>query len=318
MRATRDPITGTLLLILRRCLYGVTPLRSEVCSNEPPLQLKAHSCLHPMATSTQWQLVRDAATRYQQVLVPTILGPAARALVKHAAPTPGNCVLDVGCGTGAAARSAAELVGADGRVIGIDLNGSMIDVARSCPPVPGSPVAWHEASAYALPVADETMDVVLCAQVLQFLDDPQQALHEMRRVVKPEGLVALSIWCDLDESPYFHALVEAVAKHITPEAAAGLRAAFTLSQPHAIRALLEESAFSRIEVTACQLDLSLPKLTDFVPRHIRATPMAAGYNASSRPAQERVVNEVETQLAVYRTLSGARVLFRMRLATARM
>jgi SAM-dependent methyltransferase len=83
-----------------------------------------------MTTSTQWQLAREGAMRYEQIIVPAFLGPAARVLVDWAAVQRGETVLDVGCGTGAATRYAAEQAGPSGRVIGIDINAGMIEVAK--------------------------------------------------------------------------------------------------------------------------------------------------------------------------------------------
>src|SRR5688572_1326585 len=117
-----------------------------------------------MAISTEWQLAREAAERYEQILVPAILGPAARALVDWSALKSGESVLDVGAGTGAATRYAAELVGSSGRVIGIDVNGGMIEVAKSLSPIQGAVIEWHEKSAYELPLEDQTVDAVLSAQ----------------------------------------------------------------------------------------------------------------------------------------------------------
>lgn len=57
-----------------------------------------------MATSRQWQLAHEAAERYEHILVPAILGPFAQALVKWSALQPDEVVVDIGCGTGAAAR----------------------------------------------------------------------------------------------------------------------------------------------------------------------------------------------------------------------
>lgn len=268
-------------------------------------------------TSTQWQLAREAAERYEHILVPAILGPAARALVHWAALQPGETVLDVGCGTGAAARFAAEQVGASGRIIGLDVNAGMLDVATSLPPANGAVVEWHEASAYTLPLADETIDAVLCAQTLQFLIDRRRALFEMHRVVKPGGRLALSLWDDLRESPYFDVLVRAVTRHIGPDTAAGLRAAFDLSDNNTIRDLLVEAGWTCTVMTVRRLALDLPPLNAFVPLHISATPMAAGFNAAPRHAQQAVIEEVAERLAPFTTEAGVRVPFATHVALGR-
>jgi ubiquinone/menaquinone biosynthesis C-methylase UbiE len=182
-----------------------------------------------MSSSTQWQLGHETAERYETILEPAILGPFAQALVEWARLRPGQTVVDVGCGTGAAARYASAQLGPAGRVIGVDVNRGMIEVARSRPPVAGAPIEWYQESAYQLPIRSQSVDLVLCAQTLQFLNDRHQALAEMRRVLKPGGYIALSLWCDLDDNAYFQALVTAVSEQIGPATAAGLKAAFALT-----------------------------------------------------------------------------------------
>lgn len=267
-----------------------------------------------MTTSTQWQLAREAAERYEDILVPAILGPFARALVDWANLPIGALSVDVGCGTGAATRAAAERVGSTGRVIGIDINPGMLAVAQSHSLGLGASIEWIEQSTYQLPFPDQTVDVVLCAKTLQFLDQRSVALAEMYRVIKPEGYVALSLWCDIQESPYFHALVDAVAHHIGAETAAGLGAAFRLSNADEIRTLLTDAGLRSIEMTVMQLDLDLPTLTEFIPRHISATPMAPGYAAAPTDAQHAVVDAVVGRLAQYQTGDGVRIPFRSHMA----
>jgi SAM-dependent methyltransferase len=269
-----------------------------------------------MSTSTQWQLTLEAAARYQQVIVPAILGPFARALVEWAAPPIGATVLDVGCGTGAAARFAAEQVGPTGHVVGVDVNGGMIAEARSLPVGEGATIEWHEQSAYSLPLPDQNVDVVISAQMVQFLQDRPLGLAEMHRVLTPGGRVAFSVWSDVQENPYFQAQVEACTQYLGPEVAAGLRAGFTLSRADDIYALLATAGFIQIEVINRQLDLPLPDLKEFIPRHISATPLAAGYNAAPASTQQALIEQMTTQLASYATNGRVQVPFRSHFARA--
>ena len=270
-----------------------------------------------MSASTEWQLARTSAERYQTILTPAILGPFARELVDVATLRKGESVLDVGCGTGAAARYAAEVVGSWGRVVGVDVNASMIEVARSLPAVNGAPMEWRVASADLLPVDDRSIDGVLCAQTLQFLPDKQAALWEMRRVLKPGGRAALSLWCDIKDNPYFFCLTETIARHIGLQTAAGLRAAFALSAADEIHTLLKEAGFTQIEMVVRRVDLQLPNLMEFVPRHISATPMADGFDRASETLKVTIVREVAERLSPYQLNGRAHIPFRSHLIIAR-
>jgi ubiquinone/menaquinone biosynthesis C-methylase UbiE len=125
----------------------------------------------------------------------------------------------------------------------------MIEVAESLPPVQRALIEWHEKSAYELPLNDQTVDAVLSAQTLQFLNDRPLALSEKHRVLKPGGRVVVSLWSDIEENPYFHILADAVSKHIGEETATDLQAIFSLSNADEIRALLESAGFTNIEMT---------------------------------------------------------------------
>jgi ubiquinone/menaquinone biosynthesis C-methylase UbiE len=121
-----------------------------------------------MTANGQWQLIGNAAELYEDVLVPTVFKPWGVDLVELASVRHGERVLDVACGTGVVARLAAEHVGTIGEVTGLDLNASMLRVARSLPAPPGAPVTWVEGSAPAMPLPDASFDVALCQQAFQF------------------------------------------------------------------------------------------------------------------------------------------------------
>ena len=201
-------------------------------------------------------------------------------------------------------------MGFAGRVTAVDINASMIEVARSLPVVYGVPIDWQVANAMQLPLDDESVDAVLCAQTLQFLSDKQTSLDEMRRVTKPGGRMVLSLWCDITHNPYFDVLVSAISNYIGVETAVGLQSAFALSDPHTIHNLLRQAGFEHIEMHTTQLDLALPPLAEFIPRHISATPMAAGFNRAPESMQKVVIEEVIEKLKGYEENGRLQIPFR--------
>ncbi|MCA9903555.1 MAG: class I SAM-dependent methyltransferase [Anaerolineae bacterium] len=267
-------------------------------------------------TSKQWQLAQDAAERYQEILVPAILGPFAQALVDWADLRHDPLVVDVGCGTGAAARFAADKIGTAGRVIGTDINPGMLRVAQALPNGHGAPLEWRQESAYALSFGDETADVVLCAQTLQFLNDRLKALQAMRRILKPGAALYVSLWCDIEQNPYFDTLVQAVARNIGADTAAGLGAAFSFSDLDAIQDMVRAAGFADLKTTIAEIALALPPIPEFVPRHIQATPLGPGYNAASPAARQATLDFLTEQLSAYQTDTGIGVPFRSHLIQA--
>jgi ubiquinone/menaquinone biosynthesis C-methylase UbiE len=101
---------------------------------------------------------------------------------------PGMSLLDIGCGPGNITADLAERVG-DGPVVGLDLPPDVIATAAADHVRPN--LTFRVGDVYALDIADDTFDVAYAHQVLQHLSDPVAALREMRRVVKPGGVVAV-------------------------------------------------------------------------------------------------------------------------------
>lgn len=116
--------------------------------------------------------------------------PAA-GLVKFAGITRGQRVLDVACGTGPVAVTAAR---AGAVVSGLDLTPALLDIARDNAERAGVTVDWHEGDAEELPFEPWTFDVVVSQYGHMFAPRPEVAVGEMLRVLKRGGTIAFSTW----------------------------------------------------------------------------------------------------------------------------
>jgi SAM-dependent methyltransferase len=119
------------------------------------------------------------------------LEPAARVVVDYAAPTPGEHVVDVGCGTGNAALLAAER---GARVTGVDPAPRLLEVASQRAAARGLEARFVRGEAATLPLEDGEADVVLSVFGVIFASDPRASVAETVRVIAPEGRIVLSAW----------------------------------------------------------------------------------------------------------------------------
>ena len=260
----------------------------------------------------QFQVQGNAAERYERWVVP--FGPWVPALLDLADLKPGARVLDIATGTGVVARLAARRVSPGGMVTGLDLNEAMLEEARRLPLPPGLTVDWREGSALALPFADETYNVVLCQQGLQFFPDRVKALGEMRRVLAAGGRVAVSVWTG--PSSYFVAMREGLARYVSPDAAISGAAAFSLGDDAELRGLVEAAGFHDVVVHPVRLTLRLPPPEEFLLRHLSAIPAADLVAAAGPEVHAALVAHMKSATRAYVDGYGLAVPQEVNVATA--
>lgn len=156
------------------------------------------------------------AQKYEQFFVPAIFGPWARVLVERAGPGTGQTLLDLACGTGIVARTAAPLLGPLGRVTALDLRPGMLAVARALPPPKGADIEWVEGDATDTGLPDAGFDHIICQAGFQFFPDRVQAAREARRMLKDGGQLTLLVWQSIDRHPVYQALAEAELPRLAP------------------------------------------------------------------------------------------------------
>ncbi len=129
----------------------------------------------------------DSASRTLEAAYLTDDVEAQRGAVLAAlSPTPGERVLDIGCGPGLLGSALGKAVGPEGRVDGIDVSEAMLALARRrCADQPH--VHLGLADACTLPFDDASFDVAVSTQVYEYVADIPRALGELRRVLRRGG-----------------------------------------------------------------------------------------------------------------------------------
>ncbi len=188
-----------------------------------------------------WNL---CAERYDRCLsIP--FTPFSQKLLGLAGLEQGQQVLDVATGSGLAALTAADLVGPEGQVTGIDLSETMLELARQRASAEGvTNVAFLQMDAEKLEFLDETFDAVLCALGLMLFPQPDQALAEMHRAVRKGGKVALSVF-GRGSRVALRAFMEPFIPHMPPAPERG-PSTFGFGRSEVLQDALDSTGFSEI------------------------------------------------------------------------
>jgi SAM-dependent methyltransferase len=170
-------------------------------------------------------------------------------------------VLDVGCGTGSLALTLAER-GAPDRVAAIDLAAPYIAFARSRPGPAG--IGFAVGDACRLPYADGSFGAALAQLALNFVPDATQAAREMRRVVRPGGIVAAAIW-DFRGGLVFQRLFWDTAAGLDPGAGAARDRLFSgpLALPDGLPALWHDAGVAAVERGSITIRMEYADFADY-------------------------------------------------------
>lgn len=216
------------------------------------------------------QIAASAAEVYEQFFVPALFAEWSARVLEAAGVQPGDRVLDVACGTGILARKAAELVGKNGAVTGVDINNGMLAVARK----KGPGVTWKVGPAESLPFEANSFDRVVSQFGLMFFEDQVQALREMDRVVRPGGTIAVAVWDSLEATPGYAVVTEVLNELFGPEAAKSIEVPYSLGDKEELMALFTEAGMGDAAVHTMMGQVQFPSVEDWIYVDIKGWTLA--------------------------------------------
>jgi ubiquinone/menaquinone biosynthesis C-methylase UbiE len=255
-----------------------------------------------MATAKQisnWQLTGDTATSYEQYMVPAIFREGARLLVDHAGVQDGHRVLDLGCGTGIVARTAVSKVGHTGKIVGVDINPDMLNVARKVSENLEPDIEWQRGPAEDLPLARSSFDVVISQQAFQFFEDQGQALSEIRRVLAPRGRAVLGILRSVDHNRTYHGVIEAFRQHGGNDLAMMMQSPFQQWTVNGLREKFIAAGFSEVIVEIAVFKARFPSVPAFLEYELASSPLGEVVAELGQSVIDRMVLDVADDLQDY-------------------
>jgi ubiquinone/menaquinone biosynthesis C-methylase UbiE len=246
-----------------------------------------------------WQLQESTAEAYERYLVPLLFAPGAEYLIELASLGAEERVLDVGCGTGIVARRVAWRVGADGKVVGLDINESMLEVARKVSSDIRPAIEWRKGDATDMPLPDGAFDVVFCQQGWQFFPNRSAALGEMHRVLVPNGRLVLSVLRSTEHNPGYRLLAEALERHVGVDAGSMMRSPFSSLNTDELRDLITGAGFRDVKIFLGIGPVRYPSAEDFVRWEGASSPLAGPIGALTDDVRAALIRDVGEALRSY-------------------
>jgi SAM-dependent methyltransferase len=243
-----------------------------------------------------WQ---SAAPRYPWSFAPAT-APYAEPLLDAVDAGPGVRLLDIACGPGVVAAAALRR---GCTVTGVDFSAAMLGEARRRLP----DAAFHDADAEALPLASGGFDAAVSNFGLHHFPFPVRALAEARRVLRPGGRLAVTVWARADANVAWKIVIDAIAAHgeakvVLPSAPLG-----RLERAETCARLLVEAGFAADAIAGRDVHAHWPLAApaDLFDGFLAGTVRMAGMIAAERPEiQTRIRATVAAAIAAFRRDGG--------------
>ena len=176
--------------------------------------------------------------------------PVSEWMVRKLDPQPGDTVLELAAGLGDTGLMAARLIGETGRVFITDFTPEMVAAARRrAEELSVENAEFRTLDAERMDLETDSVDGVLCRWAYMQMIDPAAAFAETRRVLRPGGRLAFSVWAERERNPTLSLAGNVLVEFgHTPPPDSQEPSAFFLADPERIRKLVEGAGFAEPEI----------------------------------------------------------------------
>ncbi|MCP4004949.1 MAG: class I SAM-dependent methyltransferase [bacterium] len=236
----------------------------------------------------------------QQKDLDALILPLGMEALDRARVISGECVLDVGCGTGQMSALLGERVGDAGEVLGLDISSPMLARARErCSAAGLTNADFLQADGQTHRFDNPRFDLLFSRFGVMFFAEPDAAFSNLRNALVPGGRVAFVCWQGIARNAWMREPMMAGFKHLPPPTPPkpGAPGPFAFADPDRVRSILETAGFRAIEIESVERELTvgtdLDQATDFL---LNIGPLSAAMRESTPEVREAVRNEVSRAL----------------------
>ena len=244
----------------------------------------------------------DAASQAYDNAWASQLRPTHDTLLKIASLHAGMRVLEIACGTGLVTTRIADAVLPGGSVLATDIAGEMVTETANQAILKGfDNVEAARMEAENLPLDDDSFDVAICALGLMYVPVPVRALEEMCRVVKPGGVVAVTVWGERRNCGWadiFPIIDAQVKSEVCP-------LFFSMGAQNALANTMKSAGLDRIEQTRQTVDMLFPDDGSLLHAQIDGGPVALAAKRFSYEIREEVDAAFLASVSVHRQEDGS-------------
>jgi SAM-dependent methyltransferase len=232
---------------------------------------------------------------YNDYVGPLWFAPFADDLAGRLPRRPPGDVLEIACGTGLVTLGLRKRLDPGLRLVATDLSKPMLEFARATH-AHRDGIEWREADALRLPFADGEFGAVVCGFGIMFFPDRLAALKEMRRVLKPGGILLFNVWDRIEENPHAMTNAEVVEAMFPGDADMRFRTPYEMHDAGLLRGLLAEAGFASTLVETKRIPFQGADPRRMSIGQIRGTPRAALFEKRGI-ALDPVIEQIAAALA---------------------
>jgi ubiquinone/menaquinone biosynthesis C-methylase UbiE len=247
-------------------------------------------------------------------IIDTQIAPLGETAMDRAQISPGQRILDIGCGCGQTTVDLAARVGSSGSVLGLDISGPMLGRARERAIETDTQNAeFIQADAQLHSFDSDAADLLFSRFGVMFFASPVEAFSNLRSALRPGGRLTFICWQEVTRNPWMLLPVSAAMKHLPPPDAPPDPLApgpFAFADRDRVKSILEESGFENVAHESLEQDMligggrSLDETTEFLTQ---LGPAGRALQGSPPELRRQVLDEIRRAIEPYEGEDGIRL-----------